>query len=147
MVCPNAKPGRILVVDDEPLILQVLETILQGGGYSVELAGGAEQALAILARSNFDVIITDFQMPGLKGDEFAMEVKARTPRQRIMMLTGMPEQVPALGQPPVIDIILRKPFRSQDLLQTVQNLLNDARQDSPPSIEGHPDFSPAQLYF
>lgn len=135
------------MVDDEPVILEALKLILHSGGHTVELAGCAEHALDILARTNFDLVITDYQMPGMKGDELVAQVKARVPRQKMIMLTGMPEQVLASGQSQMAEVVMCKPFRSQDLLEAIQKLLDKAPQDSQASIEVHAAFSAEQLLF
>ncbi len=81
-------PIRILVVDDEPLILNAVRMMLSYEGHLVEAVSDARKALAIFEPEKFDLIITDYMMPGMKGDALAIAIKSQAPQQPVMLLTA-----------------------------------------------------------
>ena len=80
--------GVILVVDDAPATVEVLERNLSGAGYRVLTAGDAEAALAVLAVTPVDVVVTDLKMPRVTGMEVVRFVRERLPDTEVMMITG-----------------------------------------------------------
>ncbi len=80
----------IMVVDDEPNILALFEIILRRRGYTVLSAGGAYQALALLAKEKPDLFILDVMMPGISGVELCQHLRSRgdTARTPVLMLSG-----------------------------------------------------------
>jgi CheY-like chemotaxis protein len=86
-VNPSIPRKRILVVDDEPLVRDSVRMVLAFDGYEVQTASGGTEALELLEHESFDLVITDFNMPGIKGDELAVKIKARWPRKPVIMLT------------------------------------------------------------
>jgi two-component system response regulator HydG len=80
--------GRVLIVDDDANLTSTLELGLAQRGYQVVSAQGAEQALAQLASEDVDVVLTDINMPGLNGLEFAERVAASHPDTPVIVLTG-----------------------------------------------------------
>ena len=88
--CPKL---RILCIDDEPLLRELLEQVLEGHGHDVALAEDGKHGVSAFHRAQaekkpFDVVITDLGMPGLDGLGVAQEIKARSPRTPIVLLTG-----------------------------------------------------------
>ncbi len=79
--------GRILCVDDEPNILRALSWLLQKD-FEVVTAAGGDEALALVRRDDFDVVISDQRMPGMSGVDLLREVKAIAPRAMRILLTG-----------------------------------------------------------
>ena len=73
------------MVDDELLICDVVKMMLDFDGHLVETVGCAKDALETLQASKFDLVITDFEMPGMKGDELAAAITARDPKQVVML--------------------------------------------------------------
>jgi len=118
---PSARPKlRILVVDDERLVRESVNMLLSYDGHQVETANDGEDALRKLAAENFDVVITDFEMPKMRGDSLAVAIKARWPEQPIILLSAYGEIFKAEGkQLPGVDLILSKPF----LLETLRQAL------------------------
>ena len=80
--------SHILVIDDEKNYLLVLQTLLEDEGYTVTAISDPETALAFLAESEVDVVVTDISMPGLSGLELCERIRARWPLCRVVMLTG-----------------------------------------------------------
>jgi CheY-like chemotaxis protein len=113
---PDSK--RILVVDDEPGIQQSLGMLLTFDGHKVQTAGSGEEALAKFNPQDFDLVITDFSMSGMKGDELAAAVKKLAPKMPILLLTAFP---PAL-KPPAVDLVVTKPFYVATLREALAKL-------------------------
>ncbi len=76
-VLPSQAPINILIVDDEPKNLTVLEAILDDPGYRLVRAASAEQALLALLADEFALLILDIRMPDVTGFELAQMIKAR----------------------------------------------------------------------
>ena len=117
---PAFPQRRILVVDDEPLVCDAVKMMLNFDGHVVETVGGAKEALAMLASSDFDLVITDFEMPVMKGDELAAAIKARDPKQPIVMITAYAEMLQASGNPLTgVDFVISKPFLLENLREAI----------------------------
>ena len=111
---------RALVVDDEPLVSAAVCMLLEFDGYDVEKAGDGQGALAKAADAKFDLILVDYDMPGMKGDELAANLRQRLPQIPIIMLTAHGEMLRATAQPIAgIDLIVDKPFRLEILRASV----------------------------
>ena len=82
-------PARLLVVDDEPEVRQIVKECLVGHGFSVSTSGGAAQAARKLGEGSFDLVITDICMPGETGIEFVHNLRREQPDIAIIVLTGM----------------------------------------------------------
>jgi CheY-like chemotaxis protein len=74
---PGQAPVNILIVDDEPRNLTILEAVLDDPGYRLVRAGSAEQALLALLADEFALLILDIRMPGVTGLELAQMIKKR----------------------------------------------------------------------
>src|SRR5205809_7329531 len=85
---PSFPKRRILVVDDEPFVCEAVKMMLAFDGHAVETACSGKEALALFENGKFDVVITDFAMPTMKGDELAAAIKARSPTQPVVMITA-----------------------------------------------------------
>ena len=121
---------RILVVDDEVIVLELLAEVLASDGHAVETAESAAAALAVLARAPMDLVISDVRMPGMDGLALYREVERRLPAlaQRFVWMTGGspdPETmtlVKATGLP-----ILNKPFDLREVVRVVDAMKEGAR--------------------
>ena len=108
---------RILLVDDEASVRDTLRFLLTSLGGEVTEAEDGAGALAHYRRGRFDVVITDYNMSHMRGDELAAAIKTLNPTQRIVMISGFPERVLRSGRrPDTVDAILAKPCRLEDLL-------------------------------
>ncbi len=111
---------RILLVDDEPLIQKAYRRALQRAGIHVELVASAERAVERLAHDAFDVVLTDHDMPGMKGIWLLEQVQARHPRIRRILMSG--RSPPGLDEhvtSGLIQAFLAKPIETDDLLAAV----------------------------
>lgn len=112
---------KVLIVDDDPFILDSMQIVLELDGHQVTTADGGAVALALLgaeaaAGTPFDAVFTDLGMPGMDGRALAKEIKARSPATPVVLLTGWGKHVgeQSIGQG--VDIALSKP-PSQEALQ------------------------------
>lgn len=120
----RAFPAKhILVVDDDPFVAETVMMLLQFDGHEVETVSSGKQALAVFAPRRFDLIITDFFMPAMKGDELADAIKQRAPSQPVMMLTAYPEKVQTPDHPlKNVDYLVGKPFQLDSLRAVITQL-------------------------
>ncbi len=104
-------PWSILIVDDQPDFLLILERYLTRGGLEVETALSGDAALEKIRGRAFDLVITDKAMPGMGGEELARTIKAMSPQPRVILLTGysISDDLVA-GRAPGIDLVVHKPL-------------------------------------
>jgi CheY-like chemotaxis protein len=112
---------KILVVDDEPQICEAVRMLLEFYGHEVMTAANGNEALALFDQGRFDLVITDYTMPGMKGDELALALKARVPGQPVIMLTAHAEMLKTVAVPLAgVDQLVSKPFRFADLQNAIE---------------------------
>jgi PAS domain S-box-containing protein len=123
-------PLRVLVVDDEPLIRQVISGFLHIDRHAVKAAGSGQEALALLGSETFDLVITDRAMPDMGGDELAVTVKASAPTVPVIMLTGFGELMDVTGQRPGgVDLVVGKPITLAGLRAAVAAVVGEPSAD------------------
>jgi DNA-binding response OmpR family regulator len=83
-----ARPKRILVVDDEPMLVDLVVEHLRDSHYEVETATNGRQALAAVARQRPDVVLLDINMPGLSGIDVLKEIVKTDPSITVIMVSG-----------------------------------------------------------
>jgi CheY-like chemotaxis protein len=111
---------HILVVDDEPFVCDAVKMMLDFDGHDVETAHSGKDALAMFEEGKFDLVITDFAMPAMKGDELAAAIKARAPKQPVVMITAYAEMLQSSGNPlKGVDFIISKPFLLENLREAI----------------------------
>lgn len=121
-----ADTGPILVVDDEPPVRALTQEILQANGYRVETAESGAQALRMLERGVYSLVVTDLRMPGLSGAEMYRQIKERWPAlaDRVLFVTGDIEGERDGGSLDRGRIhYLEKPFTTQQLLTAIRRIL------------------------
>jgi CheY-like chemotaxis protein len=106
-----------LVVDDDDLVRTILPVLLEEQQYDAEVADGPEKALDIIAQRRFDVIFTDYEMPGMNGLELARIVREVSPGSRIILMTGLLAADLFLGSQ--ADGYLQKPFSVKALREVL----------------------------
>ncbi len=119
----SSSRARILAVDDQAVILDLLSAMCQTAGYSVRTTDTAQQGLELALSEPFDIILTDLAMPGMSGLEMAREIRKRKPNLPIVLVTGWevnlsPAQLEAAG----ITNVLYKPFRIEQLTDIIASL-------------------------
>jgi CheY-like chemotaxis protein len=117
----------ILVVDDEPGIVDVLTAVLEDAGYRVTGAGNGQKALAQLAEAVPDLMLLDFEMPLLDGASTLRRLQGAAARAiPVVMMSGVPESM-VQRRCRGYRAFLRKPFSLDELLETVRQVLLPAR--------------------
>ena len=123
----DAAAGQtILVVEDQPEVLQLLADALQMLGYRVLTAGGPSQGLALSDQHSreIDLVLTDVIMPEMNGPEFVHELTLRYPSLRVLYVSGHgADMLQPLGVPTNGPAILKKPFTIDTLLERVTGAL------------------------
>src|ERR1041385_3289613 len=115
---------RILVVDDEPFVCDAVKMMLAFDGHDVSTANSAKDALAIYEKGKFDLVITDFAMPVMKGDELALAIRERNPEQKILMITAFAEMLRSRVNPMAgVDFVISKPFLLEHLREALITVL------------------------
>ena len=99
MTQPPPLPHSVMVVDDSGVFGFTLSLEFRKAGWDVYCCGSAEDALKKVkeAPKEFDLILSDVFMPGMRGDEFALALLQEKPNQRIILMSGMPRE----GLPPM----------------------------------------------
>lgn len=129
---------RILVVDDEPFVCDAVKMMLAFDGHDVVTANNAKEALAIFDKGGFDLVITDFAMPGMKGDELAAAIKARSPGRPVVMITAYAEMIQSSGKNlPGVDFLVSKPFLLEHLREAISSVLPDVDKRAPTESAGN----------
>jgi CheY-like chemotaxis protein len=119
---------RVLVVDDEPLVLATLRTMLERDGHEVVAAGGGAAALQVLEQQAaqarpFDLVVSDWSMPQVGGAEVVLAAKALHPATRAIVLTGRrPDLQGRHDLPAAVDCVLGKPVTPAELRRAVAEL-------------------------
>ena len=118
--------AKILVIDDEPGIRELLDTLLRRKGYDVVLAESGQKGLELFHRERPDVIVLDLKMPGMDGLTVLQQVRSLDPRKPVIVLTGAgtaeaEQQVRALG----VTEFVEKGFSLHLLGDALKRLLND----------------------
>ena len=138
--------GKILVVDDEKSMREILEIFLKSEGYGVSVAENGEKAIEAVKKDIFDLIITDMKMPKVGGLELLKNVKQITPDTVVVIVTafGTTESAVAAMKLGAYDYI-QKPFQMDDIRLVVKNALEKQKlqkdvsilkqQLKPPSLE------------
>ena len=115
------KSQRILIVDDEPLVLSAMESLLGFDGHRVETVSDGESALEKLALHPFDIVFTDLDMPKMPGDVLAKAIKKQSPQQIVVMVTGSAEPVDRnQSKSASFDFTLSKPFRLHEIRDIIR---------------------------
>lgn len=121
---PSPSHGaRILLVDDNAVVRDMLVDLVSSLGYSADAASGGVEALALFERNRYDIVLTDLVMPGMSGWEVLVGVRQRDPQIPVIIITG----TPAIGDPraalPGV-AVLKKPVDVTLLDTMIKRMLN-----------------------
>jgi DNA-binding NtrC family response regulator len=118
------KAEKIMVVDDESSIRMLLDDALSSEGFEVSLAKDGQECLEQMERGDFDLVITDLNMPRLDGIEMLRQMKRAGRKERVIILTGdhLDERFVDLEMPQVVTRLL-KPIRLDRLLEIVSSVI------------------------
>ena len=114
----TSSPTRILVVDDEEYVRDLLRDILEKEGCEAVVADGGYQALSLFENGNFDAVFTDIGMPGMNGWELSRAVRQRNTNIPVAVITGWGEAVGSQErQAAQVDWVLAKPFETPQIVE------------------------------
>lgn len=121
---PNLERSlHILLVDDQPIICELVAELLRTDGHSVHTAGSGGRALEKLRQANYDLVITDLAMAGMSGDQLANVIKQIFPLQPIILLTGFASNNEVKIDTTNIDLVVEKPASLEDLRRAIFRVL------------------------
>jgi two-component system cell cycle sensor histidine kinase/response regulator CckA len=118
---------RILVVDDEPFVLIVLQRLLRESSFFVGAAHSGAEALEVFSQGPWDLVITDRAMPEMDGEQLAERIKKAAPGTPVILITGYARPGTAME---LFDAVLAKPFSKEDLLASVGRVLDDRAESN-----------------
>jgi len=133
--------GKILVVDDDPALHQVIEGALAREGHALLHATSGRKGIELLARENIDLAIIDYVMPGMDGLEFLEQARGGYPELKAIMITafGTPEAVLGALRKKVCDFLV-KPFGVADIRAAVSAVIDDNSIVEIEVISGEPHW-------
>lgn len=119
----NTEKLKVLVLDDEPIVCNRLQPTLEKLGYEVKTFTQSLEAMHQVQQRDFDIVITDLKMKGIDGMQFLKEVKKRSPKTEVIVITGFAtlETAKESFKEGVFDFIA-KPFK----LSEIQEVVNKA---------------------
>jgi CheY-like chemotaxis protein len=123
----SSKKKRVLICDDDPVILRLLQVNLELEGYEVLLAHHGEEAIEVASQGNPDLIVLDIMMPRLDGYQTMQKLKAgeSTSDIPVLFLSAKAQQSDIeRGQEQGVAGYLTKPFDPSELLEVIENLLD-----------------------
>jgi len=126
VMAPTGERPRVLVVDDESVIAQLIADVLGGEGFEVDTAPHGLAALDRLANRTYDVILSDLRMPELDGFGLFREIERRYPDLlgRFVFITGTSEHTDYQGFIDDVKVpVLTKPFDMMNLVRVVRGRL------------------------
>jgi CheY-like chemotaxis protein len=124
-------PRRLLVVDDESSVASMLKTVLEAAGYTVDIARSAAEAVARLASSRFDVVVTDMKMENeAAGFEVVRAAKLLPNGPAVLILSAFP-MLARRWREAGADALLPKPMSLEQLLKTIETLGRASDKPSP----------------
>lgn len=135
---------KILIVDDEPVVIKSAERVLKAEGYDVEGALGGREAILRLEQNSYDLVFTDLKMPEVDGLTLIKWVKKMKPSIGIVIITGYPSQdtIKDALELGIIDYV-PKPFTPAVLLDVTQRAVDWAAGEKPAVEKVSEEFPPA----
>lgn len=119
--------GKILLVDDEPLVLEMFEDVFVQRGYDVVVASSASDAVSHLDRGFFDVVVCDVMMEGLDGFDVLSIARRKNTAIGVILITGAPSQADAQRAERQHAVYLAKPVGLDLMIQTVESVMEKTR--------------------
>jgi CheY-like chemotaxis protein len=124
-------PGRILVVDDEPAIRALLKKIIERRGFTVDDARDGAEAIDLVQKHQYDLLLIDLMMPNVNGFEMVdyLSQQARRPRPVVIIITAAAEGTSMRElDPAIVHSVVRKPFDIDVMADLVQAAAATARE-------------------
>jgi CheY-like chemotaxis protein len=121
------RSGRILLVEDEPGLRDIAQRVLARSGFEVTAAAGPDEAIlaAESMTEHIDLLLTDVVMPGMRGPELAIRLRASRAGLRVLLVSGYAEEIVEGGRDDSVPF-LAKPFSAESLLAAVDAAMSPA---------------------
>ncbi len=121
-----SEKGKILVVDDEDALRTVLSAELSGEGYEVGTAADGVEAVAMLQKQRYNLVLLDIKMPNMNGFEVLKVIKEKHPGTKVIMLTGFADLKNAIESKKLgAEDFVSKPYDLVDLLTTIERVMGE----------------------
>lgn len=115
---------KVLLVDNEEDFLDVFGNLLEMDGHTVKCATGYNEALALVESEDFDIVVTDYSMPGMHGIFLLEMVKDVKPNMPVIIVTAYGnEEINAKAKRKGADLVLNKPFKHEELVAGIRKAL------------------------
>ena len=118
--------AKILIIDDNNDLRMVVSKMLSRLGYEVSSADSGENGLGLFGKGKFDVVLSDYEMPGMDGVAFACSVKKSSPCTPVVIMTGAGKETVFSRKSTAVDEVISKPFTLAQIKETIQNLAGRA---------------------
>ncbi len=125
-------PEKILVVDDEPKIIQAVSAYLEKEGYQVFTASSGKEALELAERKSPNLIVLDLRLPDLPGEEICQKIRQRRDTPILMLTAKVEEEEKIRGLSIGADDYVTKPFSPRELVARIRAILRRAKADAKP---------------
>jgi two-component system, cell cycle sensor histidine kinase and response regulator CckA len=123
---PAAELPRVLLVEDEGAVRELLSSALERNGFDVVTAGSAEEALT-LASPSFQILLSDISLPGMSGVQLARQLRHSLPSLRVLLMSGYAREEFASGPNAVDDLpFIPKPFATRTVVERLRSLIEPA---------------------
>jgi DNA-binding response OmpR family regulator len=141
--------GQILVVEDNPALLGVIALSLRNVGLEVVTAETGSEAWQMLEQHAIDLVVTDFNMPGMSGGDLCVKMRehSRHAQTPIVFLTGLSEDFQREHDLGAMNIacVIRKPFSPREVTNRVQEILRQIPQQSREAAIAGTDVPPSRM--
>jgi two-component system response regulator PilR (NtrC family) len=127
---PSVRLPRILLVDDDPIVLRALRRLLLGArpGWKIDMAESAEAAQLLIEAKTYDVVVTDLHMPVLDGATFLARLKTEHPSVMRVIHSSHVESLTAEQAQDLAHAVLTKPGRSEELVVILEWAIDQGRR-------------------
>jgi CheY-like chemotaxis protein len=119
----EARPPRVLVIDDDPSVREVIRYLLASFGYDCETAPDGATGLALFAEGGWDLVLTDLVMPEISGWEVVETIRGRAPSMPIVLITALSDAAVMRRADDLRVPVIAKPFRLEMLRAVVVEAL------------------------
>jgi YesN/AraC family two-component response regulator len=121
------KNYKILIVDDEEIVVQGIKKGLMNKNYEVDTVLGGKEAIKLCSKVSYDVVIVDLIMPGLNGVETCKGIKKVSPKTEVLLLSGFPNEIERYHHAFINvggrDLFLRKPLMAHEIADAIQEIM------------------------
>jgi len=118
--------NRVLVIDDEPDVLELISMILTGNGFEVFKALTGEEGLIMVPNVNPDLVVLDVVLPGLSGFEICKLVKGRFKNVKVLMVSALDREIDRrYAEEYGADGYISKPFKKDELLREIDRIMSN----------------------